>query len=63
MRKSETIQNRKAEVGMRILENIQKEETKTMAGKNDLEERTLRFALAVIEFVSGFPRNNAGDVI
>jgi four helix bundle protein len=31
--------------------------------KNELEERTKRFAVRVIRFVGEFPKNNAGDVL
>ncbi len=31
--------------------------------KNDLEKRTLRFALKIIEFVSTLPNNKTGEVI
>jgi four helix bundle protein len=31
--------------------------------KNDLEKRTLRFALKIIEFVATLPKNKTGDVI
>jgi four helix bundle protein len=33
------------------------------AGKNELEDRTLRFACAMIDFVLTLPRNAIGDVI
>ncbi len=32
-------------------------------GKNDLEQRTLAFSVAVVRFVSGLPRNDVSAVI
>jgi hypothetical protein len=31
--------------------------------RNDLEKRTLRFALKIIEFVATLPKNETGEVI